>query len=148
MTYISYTTWIIEHDPSGATIAKFETPGGREIPDKIEESPDTTITQVTDLSNYTVDHSPLTDTEKEILEQIYPIRENPPAFDDVMTKIENAAAKYSGYWVYERLLGNTPSEMPEPLRTRSSVPDRDANGTPAEQAVDAWMDRYEKENSL
>lgn len=74
--------------------------------------------------------------------------ENDPDFRSTMEKIRSAERRFGAYWVYQRLLGNTPAEMPEPLRTRPGVPDRDPNGTAVEQAVDRFMTEYENENSL
>jgi hypothetical protein len=69
-------------------------------------------------------------------------------YEDTYEKIQTAARRYSSFWVYQRLLGNIAPEMPGPLANRTSVPDRDPTGTPAEQAVDAWMSNHEAEDSL
>lgn len=76
------------------------------------------------------------------------VHEPRPEHSAVMEQIEGAERRFGAYWVYQRLLGNTPAEMPDPLRNRPSVPARDPNGTTTEQAVDSWMTEYENENSL
>lgn len=77
MTRVSSQFWILKHTESGSVVAKFDTAGGAEVPDEIatyDSFEIQTINSRSELPN-TVDHSGLSDYEKTILSQVYPIQE-------------------------------------------------------------------------
>jgi len=131
-------------------VAKFDAGDGGtlEIPDSIANYPDVSVQEVPSLAGVYVDQTGLSASEREALAEIFPVNVHHPDYASTLNQIEKAADRYGEYWVYRRLLGDTPADMPDPLETRASVPARDPNGTPTEQAVADWMDRYEQENSL
>lgn len=148
-TTIPHQSWILRYDSTNDVIGKFHaSSGSMQVPNGIVNSPNTSVESVADLDRHVVDHSALSESEKDALSNIYPIIENPPEYDRTFNKIQTAVENYGAYWVYERLKGNRPSGMPNPLQNNSTVPNRDSNGMPAEQAVDDWMTAYESRESL
>lgn len=69
--------WIIRSPSNtGAVVAKFDTAGETRIPDEIADYNDFVISQVADRSavaSETVDHTGLTDDEKDRLRAVYPV---------------------------------------------------------------------------
>jgi hypothetical protein len=69
--------WIIRFpSDKGAVVAKLDTAGETQIPDSVAEYDGFVIQSVPDESELTdksVDHSDLSDEEREILSQVYPV---------------------------------------------------------------------------
>lgn len=68
--------WIIRSPSSqGAVVARFDTAGETAIPEVIAEYDGFVIQEVADrsaLTDTTIDHSGLTEDEKDLLEDVYP----------------------------------------------------------------------------
>jgi hypothetical protein len=124
MATVGYDTWVIRHVPSDNVVAKFNTPGGAEIPDTITDHPDVSIEQVSSLDGYIVDQTALSAAEKDALADVYPVDVPHPDYVNTLNLIEKAGRRYGDYWVYRRLQGDTPPEMPDPLENQQSVPAR------------------------
>lgn len=69
--------WIIRHpDSQGAIVGKFDTEGETVIPEEVANHDSFKVQKVSDrstLTNKTVDHSGLTESEKRVLEKVYPV---------------------------------------------------------------------------
>lgn len=70
--------WIIQHPSSGGDVAaKFDTAGETLIPDEVANHSDFVIVEVADrssLTSKTINQSNLTQTELDLLSQVYPVR--------------------------------------------------------------------------
>jgi hypothetical protein len=71
--------WVIRHPASGSpkkTVAQFDTAGDTEIPDNIAEHEDFKIQKVRGRSALvdSPDQSGLSDEERELLSQVYPVQ--------------------------------------------------------------------------
>jgi hypothetical protein len=77
MDHITAPYWTIRHpDATGTVIARFDTEGGRLLPDSISEHDDFVVVPVADreaLTNTTIDHSGLTAAEKQRLRDAFGI---------------------------------------------------------------------------
>jgi hypothetical protein len=74
--HISSAYWCIRHTGTDAIIARFDTSGGREIPDSVATYDSFQIESMPDLEalrNTTIDQSVLTDSEKQRLSKVFPI---------------------------------------------------------------------------